>query len=52
MKYFIEKASSKFAYIQLYEQIRRDIVKGILTYGTKIPSKRLMAEEMVFYRLS
>lgn len=45
MKYFIEKASSKFAYIQLYEQIRRDIVKGILTYGTKIPSKRLMAEE-------
>ena len=45
MKYYVEQEKGKFAYIQLYEQMRGDIVKGILAYGTKIPSKRLLAEE-------
>lgn len=45
MKYNIEKEESKFSYIQLYEQLREDIVKGILPYGVKLPSKRLLAEE-------
>lgn len=45
MKYHIEETSSKFAYLQLYEQLRGDIVKGVLPYGTKLPSKRLLAEE-------
>lgn len=45
MKYHIEEHSSKFAYLQLYEQLREDIVKGVLPYGTKLPSKRLLAEE-------
>lgn len=31
--------------MQLYEQLREDIVTGILSYGVKLPSKRLLAEE-------
>lgn len=45
MKYYIEQRENKFAYIQLYEQLRADIVKGVLAYGSKLPSKRLLAEE-------
>ena len=45
MKYHIEQSNNKFAYMQLYEQVKKDIVKGILSYGTKLPSKRLLAEE-------
>ena len=45
MRYQINQDSHKFAYIQLYEQLRQDIVKGILPYGSKLPSKRLLAEE-------
>ena len=44
MRYYVEEKKNKFAYIQLYEQIREDIVKGVLSYGTKLPSKRLLAE--------
>ncbi len=33
------------AYMQLYEQLRRDITGGALRYGEKLPSKRLLAEE-------
>lgn len=45
MKYHIEEETNKFAYIQLYEQLRRDIVQKILLHGAKLPSKRLLAEE-------
>ena len=45
MKYSIDEHSAKPAYIQLYEQLRRDITSGILTYGSKLPSKRIFAEE-------
>lgn len=45
MKYQIDKTSGKAAYIQLYEQLRRDIVNGIYGFGAKLPSKRLLAEE-------
>ena len=45
MKYQINQENHKFAYLQLYEQLREDIVKGVLTYGSKLPSKRLLAEE-------
>lgn len=44
MKYHID-ASGKVAYLQLYEQLRKDIVNGIFPYGAKLPSKRLLAEE-------
>lgn len=44
MKYKIER-SAKPAYLQIYEQLRADIVNGIYGYCSKIPSKRLLAEE-------
>ena len=45
MKYFIEKTEDIPAYLQLYKQLREDIVAGVYPYGTKLPSKRLMAAE-------
>lgn len=45
MKYNIQETNSTFAYMQLYEQLRKDIVSGVLAYGTKLPSKRMLAEE-------
>lgn len=44
MKYSISD-NNKFAYLQIYEQIKKDIVSSKLTFGSKLPSKRLMAEE-------
>ncbi len=46
MKYVIHRQMSEPAYLQLYRQVRQDIVKGILPYGTKLPSKRLLGEEL------
>lgn len=45
MNYKIDKTSKKTAYIQLYEQIKKDITDGVYTYGAKLPSKRTLAEE-------
>lgn len=45
MKYHIDLEKHDFAYMQLYEQLKNDIIRGVLTYGTKLPSKRLLAEE-------
>ena len=45
MKYAIQDSKGKFAYMQLYEQLRKDIVEGILPYGSKLPSKRMLSEE-------
>ena len=45
MKYTIDSNSTQSAYLQLYMQIRRDIVDAVYKYGTKLPSKRLLAEE-------
>ena len=45
MKYYVDLAKEEFAYIQLYKQMKRDIIDGVLLYGTKLPSKRLLAEE-------
>jgi len=45
MKYHIQPDSHIPAYLQLYNQLRADITGGIYTYGTKLPSKRLLAEE-------
>lgn len=45
MRYDIDKTSEKTAYMQLYEQIRDDIVSGIIPYMSKLPSKRLISEE-------
>lgn len=44
MLYKIDKRLGK-AYLQLYNFLREDIVKGAYPYGTKLPSKRLIALE-------
>lgn len=45
MKYRIEKDSLQSAYLQLYHQLREDIVSGVYPNGKKLPSKRLLAEQ-------
>ncbi len=45
MKYHIDQESDKSAYLQLYMQLRSDIVGNVYEYGMKLPSKRLLAEE-------
>ncbi len=45
MKYSIDVNSNKKAYMQLYEQIRTDIINSVYKYGDKLPSKRILAEE-------
>ena len=44
MKYLIDK-ERRPVYLQLYAQIRDDIVNGIYPYGSKLMSKRSLAEE-------
>lgn len=46
MKYAVHKDISVPAYIQLYRQVRDDIVKGVYTYNGKLPSKRFLADEL------
>ncbi|MBO5556710.1 MAG: winged helix-turn-helix transcriptional regulator, partial [Oscillospiraceae bacterium] len=46
MKYQIEKHSGESAYLQLYRQLRQDIVTGVLPAGSKLPSKRFLAVEL------
>lgn len=46
MKYHVTADAGKFAYLQIYEQLREDIVRGIIPFGKKLPSKRLLAEEI------
>lgn len=45
MRYYIDGNNTKPAYIQLYEQIRTDIVDKVYAFNTKLPSKRFLAEE-------
>ena len=46
MKYIFDLDSEKPIYIQLYELIRADIIRKAYAYGSKLPSKRLLAEEL------
>ena len=46
MKYSIDKTAGQPAYLQLYLQLRQDIIEGSLPSGTKLPSKRLLAAEL------
>ena len=45
MKYSIDTNSTKKAYLQLYEQLRTDIINSIYKHGDKLPSKRILADE-------
>lgn len=44
MKYTIEKANG-LAYLQLYHQLRDDIISGVFGYNSKLPSKRVLSEK-------
>lgn len=44
MKYKIDK-SIRPVYLQIYKQIKDDIINGNYQYNTKLPSKRLLADE-------
>ena len=44
MKYIIDK-DKRPVYLQLYKQIREDIINGIYPFNTKLPSKRNLAME-------
>ena len=45
MNYLFENGNGP-AYLQLYKFIRNDIVDGVYEYNTKLPSKRILAEEV------
>lgn len=45
MKYRIDKRNRP-VYLQLYRQIRDDITSGVFKFNTKLPSKRLLADEV------
>ncbi|MBR5139812.1 MAG: GntR family transcriptional regulator, partial [Clostridia bacterium] len=44
MKYKIDK-SNRPVYLQIYKQIKDDIIGGNYAYNAKLPSKRLLADE-------
>ncbi len=46
MKYTILKEDRNPAYLQLYRQVREDIINQIYPYNTKLPSKRCLAAEL------
>ena len=46
MWYVIEKHGAESAYWQLYRQLREDILSGEIPRGLRLPSKRLLAEEL------
>ena len=45
MNYYTDRKEKEKVYLQLYRQLRRDIAAGRYASGTKLPSKRLLAEE-------
>ncbi len=45
MNYSIDRGSSEPAYIQLYRMLVKDIESGAYPYGSKLPSKRTIADE-------
>ena len=44
-QYKIDPEVKQPAYLQLYQQLRDDIMGGICPYGTRLPSKRFLAAE-------
>ena len=46
MKYIILKEKKNPAYLQLYRQVRDDIINQIYEYNSKLPSKRMLADEL------
>jgi len=46
MNYLIERGGDVPAYMQLYRELRADILSGAIPLGAKLPSKRTLAEEL------
>ena len=46
MKYTVQTGGSTPAYLQLYYQLRDDIIKGIYPPLSKLPSKRMLSQEL------
>ncbi len=46
MPFAIDRAGGESAYLQLYKQLRAEIVSGALAAGSRLPSKRSLAAEM------
>ena len=46
MKYVIDRADRAPAYLQLYRQLRSDIAHEVYPAGSRLPSKRLLSEEL------
>lgn len=46
MKYIINENNKAPAYLQLYMQVRDDIIKEIYPYNSKLPSKRVIAADV------
>ncbi|MBQ3079917.1 MAG: PLP-dependent aminotransferase family protein [Clostridia bacterium] len=45
MKYRIKPKSGTPAYMQLYSAVKHEIISGAYPYDTRLPSKRMLAEE-------
>ena len=45
MRYVIDKTAPEAAYLQLYRQLREDIRQQVYPQGTRLPSKRILAQE-------
>jgi len=45
MKYTVD-TNSRPVYLQIYKKIRQDITDGIYRFGTKLPSMRLLCDEL------
>ena len=45
MQYTIQKKAGEPAYLQLYRMLRDDVIGGVFPFGSRLPSKRLIAEE-------
>lgn len=46
MKYVVDKNGADPAYMQIYRQLREDVLDRTLPAGAKLPSKRLLAGEL------
>lgn len=46
MIYVLDKESPKPIYLQLYERLLEDIVNGVYPFGSRLPSKRLLSDEI------
>ena len=52
MIYILDKTAKKPVYLQLYECLRRDIIGGVYPFGARLPSKRLLSDELGISRIT